>query len=139
MRDQFEQFTKTAVGNYTDANDRVVEVVVDANRKVVEIAVRAADQLIEQLEQFENLPEMPFADKVPTPSEAGARYLEWVERAADLNRDFAQRVAATLQGDVTVEPAPATNKSSAKKSTAKNSTAKKSTAKKSTAKKSSAS
>jgi hypothetical protein len=134
MRDQFQQFTKTAVDNYTDANDRMVEVVVDANRKAVEIAVRAADQFIEQLEQIENLPQMPFADKVPTPSEAGARYLEWVDRAAELNREFAQRVAASVQGEVTVEPAPA-EKSTAKKSTAKKSTAKKSTTKKAAASK----
>lgn len=131
MRDQFQNFTTTAIDNYTETNDRVLDAIVDANRKVVDSAVKAADQLREQLDQIENLPEMPFADRLPTPAEAGARYIDFVERAADLNREFAHRVADALRVEETVASAPeAAEKPAAKKST-KKSTTKKSATKKS--------
>jgi DNA-binding MltR family transcriptional regulator len=137
MRDQIVKFTKTATENYTEATDKVLDAVVENNKKAVDFAVKTADQMAEQLPEFPV--ELPWADQVPTPAELGARYIDFVERAVELNREFTDRVIAALQLDEVEVAAPApAKKSTAKKSTAKKSTAKKSTAKKSTAKKSTA-
>jgi hypothetical protein len=142
VRDQIQKFTKTAAENYTEANDRILDVVVETNRKVVDFAVKAADQVVEQLEQIDQLPDFKFAERLPTPAETGARYIEFVERAAEMNRDFTQRVVANLLAGDPVAPAvekPAAEGAPAKKAPAKKSTARKSTAKKAAAKRSAAS
>jgi len=138
MRDQIAKLTKTATENYTEATDKVLDAVVENNKKAVDFAVKTADQVAEQLPEFPV--ELPWADQMPTPAELGARYIDFVERAVELNREFTDRVISSLQlEDVKVAaPAPA-KKAPAKKSTAKKSTAKKSTAKKSTTKKAAAS
>ena len=103
---------------------------------------------------------MPFADKLPTPTESAERYLDFVERAVAVNREFNQRVAGEARGrrphrrnvvehglrtvdeavaesvasTATVATAPV-KKATAKKAPAKKATAKKAAAKKATAKK----
>jgi len=127
---------------FTTTSDQVLDAVLDTNRRVVDFAVTTADRVADQI-NFD----VPFADSFPTPTDAGERYLEFVERAVSMNRDMNQRVAemitvdnAKAAADKVVAPAKKTvaKKSTAKKSTAKKSPAKKSTAKKSTAKKSTA-
>jgi gas vesicle protein len=96
MRDQINDFTSTAAENFTTSSDRVLDAILDGNRQVVDTAVKTADQVIEQL------PEMPWTDQFPTPTEVGANYLDFVERAVEANRDFNQRVAEMLTADPTV-------------------------------------
>jgi hypothetical protein len=132
MRDQIQQFTKNATDNYTETNDRVLDAVVDTNRRVVDFAVKTADQMVDRLDQVEQLPELNFADKVPTPAETGARYLEFVERAVELNREYTQRVVDGILEGETV--APVAEKPVAKKAPAKKA-AKKTPARKPAAKK----
>ncbi len=140
MREQLVKLSKTYTDNYTEASDKFLDAVVENNKKAVDFAVKTADQMSEQLPE---LPvDLPWADQVPTAAELGARYIDFVERAVELNREFTDRVLKTIQfEEVEVKvaaPAPA-KKAPAKKSTAKKSTAKKSTAKKSTTKKAAAS
>jgi gas vesicle protein len=96
MRDQINDFTSTAAENFTSTSDRVLDAILDGNRQAVDTAVKTADQVIEQL------PEMPWTDQFPTPTEVGANYLDFVERAVEANRDFNQRVAEMLTADPTV-------------------------------------
>ncbi len=139
MRDQIttainDQF-KTVTSNVTESNERVLDAVVDVNRKFVDFVVKTA-------EQAPSLPvDVPFADRLPTPAEAGERYFEMVERLVELNRDFNERVVKMLPADVTPKPAAAPKaaaKPAAKKTTARKTTAKKATAKKATTKKAAA-
>jgi cell division septation protein DedD len=108
----FEQFTKfaneatdTLTDTLTDAindndlgerftttSDQVLDAVLDANRRIVDMAVTTADRVVEQLNV-----ELP--DRLPTPAEAGERYLDFVERAVSLNRDMNQRVAEMIKAD----------------------------------------
>ncbi len=136
MREQLVKLSKTYTDNYTEASDKFLDAVVENNKKAVDFAVKTADQVSEQLPE---LPvDLPWADQVPTAAELGARYIDFVERAVELNREFTDRVLKTIQfEEVEVKVAPA-KKAPAKKSTAKKSTAKKSTAKKASAKKSTA-
>jgi len=141
MRDQIQKFTKDATDNYIETNDRILEAVVETNRKVVDFAVKTADQVAERVDQIEDMPEFKFADKVPTPSETGERYLEFVERAVELNREYTQRVIdRILEDEAVAKPAakkPAAKKAPAKKA-AKKPAAKKPAAKKAPAKKAAA-
>jgi hypothetical protein len=134
MRDQLVKFTKTATENYTEASDKMLDAVVENNKKAVEFVVKTADQWAEQLPEFPV--ELPWADQVPTPAELGDRYIDFVERAVELNREFTDRLVSSLQlEDVEVaEPAPA-KKAPAKKRTTKKAAAKKSTTKKAAASK----
>ncbi len=142
VSDNYQQFatrfgdvTKTVADGYGQTSDRVLDFVVDANRKVVEAAVSSADQVVEQL------PEVPWADRLPTPAEAGDRYLEFVDQVVSVNRDFNHRMVRLLEEDIAARATAqsgATTKSTSTKSTAKKSGAKKSGAKKSTARKRSA-
>jgi sec-independent protein translocase protein TatB len=137
MRDEIQKFTKNATDNYTETNDRVLDAVVDTNRKAVDFAVKTADQVTERIEQIDDLPEFKLADKVPTPAETGARYLEFVERAVEMNREFTQRIVERLLEIDAVAPAvekPVAKKAPAKKA-AKKPAAKKPEAKKPAAKK----
>ena len=103
MRDQFTNFTATAAAtlaeNLDTANERALDAVIDANRKLVEFAVTTADRVAEQI-SFE----LPFADRLPslpTPAESGERYLDFVERAVAVNREFNDRIVAMLKSDTT--------------------------------------
>jgi hypothetical protein len=104
----------TATANYTSTNDKVLDAVIDANRKAVDFAVKAVDAI--------TMPELPFADRFelpefPTPAEAGKRYISFVERAADMNRDLNGRIVDMLKidGAKPVAKTPVAKKPVAKK------------------------
>ncbi len=153
MRNQFttkfNEQLDTATANYTSTNDKVLDAVVDANRKAVDFAVKTVDSITKAVDvpAMPKMPvELPFADRFdmpefPTAAEAGKRYLSFVERAADLNRDLNERVVEMLKIDgikPVVKPAPKTSaKPAAKKPAARKAAAKK-TAKKAPARKASA-
>ena len=128
MRDQFTNFTGTAATtlaeNLDTASERALDAVIEANRKLVEFAVTTADRVAEQI-SFE----LPFADRLPSPAESGERYLEFVERAVAVNREFNDRIVAMLKDDA---PAAATAAASTVKATTTKAAAK-TTAAKSTA------
>ncbi|MFK7916604.1 MAG: hypothetical protein AB8G14_00885 [Ilumatobacter sp.] len=78
----------TASKSFVDANERVLDTVVSVNRRIVDTAVEIADRAPKV--------ELPLADKLPTPAETGARYIDFVERAVSVNRDFTAKVVAQL-------------------------------------------
>ena len=139
--EQLERFGQTAVSNYTETNDRVLDAVVDANRKMVDFAVKTATAVTDAVET--PLADSKFADRIPTPAEAGKAYIDFVERAAEMNRDFNQRVIDMLPAEVkpakkaSVKPAAdkATVKPAAKKATVKTAAAKTPAAKKASTRK----
>ena len=107
MFDQITKFANEASTTVTDAindtdiserftttSDQVLDAVLDTNRRVVDFAVTTADRINEQIKL-----DVPFADNFPTPTVAGERYLEFVERAVSLNRDMNQRVAEMIKAD----------------------------------------
>lgn len=127
---------------FTTTSDRVLDAVLDTNRRIVDAAVTTADRVAEQFRSQVTV-ELPFADRLPTPTVAGERYLDFVERAVSLNRDMNQRVADMIKADnakkapaakTVARKTPAT-KRPVKKTVAKKSPAKKSPAKKTIAKK----
>ena len=135
MREQIstrvDEVSKSFADNYTDTNGRILDAVVDNNRKAVDFFVRTAD------DANERLPEVPFdlPFELPTPSEAGERYMELVERLVDMNRDFSERVVQMnkdytervvklIEGEVAA-PAPAAKKTTTKKAATKKATASK--------------
>ena len=145
--DVFDQITKFANTtstnvndsireNLTSTSDQVLDVVLDTNRRMVDLAVSTVDRITAQIDV-----ELPFADRLPTPSAAGERYLDFVEQAVSLNREMTQRVVEMLEAaerravDATAEQAAAA-KTAAKKPMARKATTKKAAAKKSTARKS---
>jgi len=79
---------------FTTTSDQVLDAVLDANRRIVDMAVTTADRVAEQFKI-----ELPLTDRLPTPAEAGERYLDFVERAVSLNRDMNQRVAEMITAD----------------------------------------
>ncbi len=148
MREQFENLTEKFTDRIETTNERVLDLVVDTNRRIVDAAVATAERVAETFPV-----ELPFADRLPTPAENGQRYLDFVERAVAVNREFNQRVvtmikvdapaaADTISGlvneqadtivDQVTKRVPAT-KAAAKKAPARKSAAKKAAAKKSTA------
>jgi hypothetical protein len=166
MRQQFitkyNEQVDTATANYTSTNDKVLDAVVDANRRAVDFAVKTVDAItnaveVPDLPAMPKMPvELPFADRFelpelpefPTPAETGKRYISFVERAADLNRDLSERVIDMLKVEAdkpvvktAAKPAaktaakPAAKKPAAKKPVAKKPVAKKPVAKKPVAKK----
>ena len=112
--DQLNKAGKT----YTKTNDRVLDAIVDTNRKAVDFVVKTADQAPRIGLDFE----VPMVDRVefPTPADAGKRYLDAVERLAEINRDVSERVMSSFPADKTAavqKPAakkPATKKASAR-------------------------
>jgi len=122
---------------FTTTSDLVLDAVLDTNRRVVDAAVTTADRVAEQFRSQVSV-ELPFADRLPTPTVAGERYLDFVERAVSLNRDMNQRVVDMITAD-NAKKAPANktvaNKTVANKSSAKKTVAKKTPAKKTVAKK----
>ena len=140
---KFNEQLDTATASYTSNNDKVLDAVVDANRKAVDFAVKTVDAITNAVE-IPALPampvEIPFADRFelpefPTPAEAGKRYLSFVERAADLNRDLNERVVDMLKVEgvkpvaKTAAQTAAQTKTQAKKAPARKAAAKKSTKK----------
>jgi len=83
---------------FTNASDQVLDTVLDVNRRVVDFAVTTADRVNEQVRGQVDV-ELPFADSFPTPTIAGERYLEFVERAVSINRDVNQRIAEMITVD----------------------------------------
>ncbi len=79
---------------FTTTSDEVLDAVLDTNRRIVDFAVTTADRVADQV-KFE----VPFADSLPTPTVAGERYLEFVERAVSINRDMNHRVAEMIKAD----------------------------------------
>jgi len=119
---------------FTTTSDRVLDAVLDTNRRIVDAAVTTADRVAEQFRSQVTV-ELPFADRLPTPTVAGERYLDFVERAVSLNRDMNQRVVDMITAD-NAKKAPAARKAVAKKIAAKKTVAKKTVAKKAVARKS---
>jgi hypothetical protein len=116
---------ETATTNYTSTNDKVLDAVIDANRKAVDFAVKTVDAITKAVE-VPAMPELPFAGRFelpefPTAAEAGKRYISFVERAADMNRDLNGRVIDMLK----IEEAKPAKKTAAKKPAAKKPAAKK--------------
>jgi hypothetical protein len=140
MREHLTNLTATAAAtlaeNLDNANERTLEAVVEANRRFVELAVATADRVAEQF-SFE----LPFADRlptVPTPAESGERYLDFVERAVAVNREFNDRIVGMLKSDTaTVDSLVATvtqaadTATDAVRATARTTSARTSTARKS--------
>ena len=139
---------------FTTTSDQVLDAVLDTNRRIVDFAVTTVDRVADQVKV-----ELPFADSLPTPTVAGERYLDFVERAVSINRDMNQRVVEMIKADnakaasdkvvasaknvagtasktVTDTAKNVAKKSPAKKAVAKKSPAKKTVTKKSPAKKS---
>jgi len=117
---------------FTTTSDRVLDAVLDTNRRIVDAAVTTADRVAEQFRSQVTV-ELPFADRLPTPTLAGERYLDFVERAVSLNRDMNQRVVDMIRAD-NAKKAPVT-KTVAKKTPATKRPVKKTVARKSPAKK----
>ncbi len=118
---------------FTTTSHRVLDAVLDTNRRIVDAAVTTADRVAEQFRSQVTV-ELPFADRFPTPTVAGERYLDFVERAVSLNRDMNQRVVDMITAD-NAKKAPAAKKTVAKKAPAKKTPAKKATATKRAVKK----
>jgi hypothetical protein len=118
---------------FTTTSDQVLDAVLDTNRRVVDFAVTTADRVNEQVRSQVKV-ELPFADSLPTPTVAGERYLEFVERAVSLNRDLNQRVVDMIKAD-NAKAAADKVVAPVKKAVAKKAPAKKTVAKKAPAKK----
>jgi hypothetical protein len=169
MRNQFTSFTKmfptddaasalaSASTTLADAiennSERVFDAVIDANRRIVEFAVSASDKLTDRLSEVlpERFPvELPFSDKlptfgttVPTAAVTGERYLEFVERAVSVNREFNDRIVSMLKSDVSatverVTAAATTITSTGDRAATKQAPAKRAAAKKAPAKRAAA-
>jgi hypothetical protein len=85
---QITEQIDTAAKTVIDTTERILDTVVSVNRRVVDSAVETADRLPSV--------ELPMADKLLTPAEAGARYIDFVEQAVSVNRDFTARVVHML-------------------------------------------
>jgi hypothetical protein len=122
---------ETATANYTSTNDKVLDAVIDANRKAVDFAVKTVDAITKAVE-VPAMPELPFTGRFelpefPTAAEAGKRYISFVERAADMNRDLNGRVMDMLKIEEAKKPVakkPVAKKPVAKKPVAKTPVAK---------------
>lgn len=132
----------TATKTYTETNDRIFDAIVDNNRKAVDFAVKTFDQINDRIADQSPSIELPFdmpkmdRFEVPTAVDAGKRYIDLVERMADMNRDFSERVVAMLPADKpVVKPAATATKAATKTAAAKKPAAKKAPARKAVAKK----
>lgn len=105
LASQIQSATSQVFGTVNDANARVIDSVVDANRTAVDVAVKSA----------ERLPTVELPVPVPTPADAGKRYIDFVERAAEMNRDLNARVIDMLPAEIKPQAA----KKSAKKARSK--------------------
>jgi len=118
----FDQISKF---NFTETSNTVLDAVVDTNRRVVEAVVTLAERVPVDAR---------ISDALPTPAEAGARYLDFVEQAVAINRDWNHRIAEMIRTEVPqsapVKQAAAVKQTVAKKTAAAQRTAKKTVAKK---------
>ena len=137
-----EKFNEQVIGQlnqagktYTKTNDRVLDAIVDTNRKAVDFVVKTADQAPHIGLAFE----VPMVDRVefPTPADAGKRYLDAIERLAEINRDVSERMVSSFPADKpAVEAAvPAAKTAAGQKPTAKKPATKKASARKAASKK----
>ncbi|BAN03981.1 hypothetical protein [Ilumatobacter coccineus] len=109
LASQIQSATTQMVSTVNDANARMIDSVVDANRTAIDFAVKSADRL----------PSVELPVPVPTPAEAGKRYIDFVERAADMNRDLNARVIDMLPADIAPKATTTSARKSAKKASAK--------------------
>ncbi|MDG1187941.1 MAG: hypothetical protein P8M10_04505 [Ilumatobacter sp.] len=137
-----EKFNEQVIGQlnqagktYTKTNDRMLDAIVDTNRKAVDFVVKTADQAPHIGLTFE----VPMVDRVefPTPADAGKRYLDAIERLAEINRDVSERMVSSFPADKpAVEAAvPAAKTAAVQKPTAKKPATKKASARKAASKK----
>lgn len=137
-----EKFNEQVIGQlnqagktYTKTNDRMLDAIVDTNRKAVDFVVKTADQAPHIGLTFE----VPMVDRVefPTPADAGKRYLDVIERLAEINRDVSERMVSSFPADKpAVEAAvPAAKTAAVQKPTAKKPATKKASARKAASKK----
>ena len=137
-----EKFNEQVIGQlnqagktYTKTNDRVLDAIVDTNRKAVDFVVKTVDQAPRIGLDFEVL----MVDRVefPTPADAGKRYLDVIERLAEINRDVSERMVSNFPADKpAVEAAvPAAKTAAVQKPTAKKPATKKASARKAASKK----
>jgi len=130
----FDQISKF---NFAETSNTVLDAVVDTNRRVVDAVVTLAERVTL---------DPRISDALPTPAEAGARYLDFVEQAVAINRDWNNRIAEMIRTEVpkaatatkVAVDEPVTKKPVVKKATAKKPVAKKTAAKKTAAKKTAA-
>ena len=132
INDQVTEQVTTATKTYTETNDRILDSIVDTNRKAVDFAVKTFDQINDRIADQTPTIELPFdmpkMDRfdVPTAADAGKRYIDVVERMADMNRDFSERVVAMLPADKpVVKPGATATKTATKTAAAKKPAAKK--------------
>ncbi len=85
---QITENIDTAAKTYVDVTERVLDTVVSVNRRIVDTAVEVADRAPKV--------DLAIVEKLPTPAETGARYIDFVERAVSANRDFTAKVVAQL-------------------------------------------
>ena len=85
---QITENIDNAAKTVVDTTEQILDTIVSVNRRVVDGVVRTADRL-------PNV-ELPLNDKLLTPAEAGARYIDFVEQAVSVNRDFTARVVHML-------------------------------------------
>lgn len=71
-----------------DTNERILDSVVSFNRSVVDGYVRTADRI--------PTVDLPYADKLPTPAEAGERYIGFVDQVVSANRELTAQVVGLL-------------------------------------------
>ena len=137
-----EKFNEQVIGQlnqagktYTKTNDRMLDAIVDTNRKAVDFVVKTADQAPHIGLTFE----VPMVDRVefPTPADAGKRYLDAIERLAEINRDVSERMVSSFPADKPVVEAavPAAKTAAVQKPTAKKPATKKASARKAASKK----
>lgn len=84
---------------YATTSTAVLDAVVETNRRIVELIVAQADKVRETVGERITLDDR-VADFLPSPTEAGTRYLEFVEKATGINREFNDRVVEMLRTDV---------------------------------------
>ncbi len=102
---QINENIDTASKSFVDANERILDTVVSVNRRIVDTVVSVNKNLADRAPKVD----LPMADKLPTPAETGARYIDFVERAVSVNRDFTAKVVAQLPtGVATTAKAKAT-------------------------------
>lgn len=100
MFDAFKIDGDAIAERYTTVTTAVIDAVVDAQHKMVDAWIAGADKLVEVLP-------MDLPAGIPAPAESGAKYLDFVEKAATLNREWNARVADMLRtGDVDHVTAP---------------------------------
>ncbi|MGB0112283.1 MAG: hypothetical protein WBP59_03600 [Ilumatobacteraceae bacterium] len=143
---RIEDVTGPLADNLAETSNAVLDAVLDTNRRVVDVVVTTADKVRGTLEDTlgdRAVVDARISGALPTPAEAGARYLDFVERAVSVNRDWNDRVVEMIRKDApqaaakvtTVATKPVAKKAAVKKAAAKKSVAKKSVAKKAAAKK----